>query len=89
MKNKSCIFAHEYNMSKNLYIISGWIKFKAMSNKEMKEFSEELKRGLEIAEKRMLKEKALRGQDVIVCDADNNIRRIHAEEVISKNPIFQ
>ena len=38
-----------------------------MSNKEMREFSEKLKRGLEIAEKRMLKEKALRGQDVIVC----------------------
>ena len=59
-----------------------------MSNKEMREFSEKLKRGLEIAEKRMLKEKALRGQDVIVCDEDNNIRRIPAEEVISKNPIF-
>ena len=28
-----------------------------MSNKEMREFSEKLKRGLEIAEKRMLKEK--------------------------------
>ncbi len=55
----------------------------------MREFSEKLKRGLEIAEKRMLKEKALRGQDVIVCDENNNIRRIPAEEVISKNPIFQ
>ena len=51
----------------------------------MREFSEKLKRGLEIAEKRM----ALRGQDVIVCDENNNIRRIPAEEVISKNPIFQ
>ena len=60
-----------------------------MSNKEMREFSEKLKRGLEIAEKRMLKEKALRGQDVIVCDENNNMRRIPAEEVISKNPIFQ
>ena len=60
-----------------------------MSNKEMREFSEKLKRGLEIEEKRMSKEKALRGQDVIVCDEDNNIRRIPAEEVISKNPIFQ
>ena len=66
-----------------------FLKFKAMSNKEMREFSEKLKRGLEIAEKRMLKEKALRGLDVIVCDEDNNILRIPAEEVISKNPIFQ
>lgn len=60
-----------------------------MSNKEMKEFSEKFKRGLEIAEKRMLEEKAFRGQDVIVCDSDNNIYRIPAKEVISKNPIFQ
>jgi len=55
----------------------------------MKEFSEKFKRGLEIAEKRMLEEKAFRGQDVIVCDSDNNIYRIPAKEVISKNPIFQ
>lgn len=55
----------------------------------MKEFSKKLKRGLEIAEKRMLEEKSFRGQDVIVCDSDNNIHRIPAKEVISKNPIFQ
>ena len=61
----------------------------APTNQEMREFSEKLKRDLEIAEKRMLKEKALRGQDVIVCDENNNIRRIPAGEVISKNPIFQ
>ena len=54
----------------------------------MREFSEKLKRGLEIAEKRMLKEKALRGQDVIVCDEDNNIRRIPAEEVIQRIQSF-
>ena len=34
-----------------------------MSNKEIREFNEKLCRGLEIAEKRMLQEKALRGQD--------------------------
>ena len=60
-----------------------------MSDKEVKEFSEKLKRGLELAEKRMLQEKALRGQDVIVCDDDNVIRRIPAKEVIANNPIFQ
>ena len=60
-----------------------------MSDKEAKKFSEKLKRGLELAEKRMLQEKALRGQDVIVCDDDNVIRRIPAKEVITNNPIFQ
>lgn len=60
-----------------------------MSDKEVKEFSEKLKRGLELAEKRMLQEKALRGQDVIVCGDDNIIRRIPAKEVIANNPIFQ
>ena len=54
-----------------------------------KEFSEKLKYGLELAEKRMLQEKALRNEDVIVCDADNIIRRIPAKEVIANNPIFQ
>ena len=60
-----------------------------MSDKEVKEFSERLKRGLELAEKRMLHEKALRGQDVIVCGDDHIIRRIPAKEVIANNPIFQ
>lgn len=54
-----------------------------MSNKEIKDFSEKLRRGLEIAEKRMLEEKALHGQDVIVCDAHNNIQRIPAREVLA------
>ena len=60
-----------------------------MSDKEVKEFSEKLKRGLELTEKRMLQEKALRGQDVIVCGDDHIIRRIPAKEVIANNPIFQ
>ena len=60
-----------------------------MSDKEIKEFSEKLKRGLELAEKRMLQEKALRNEDVIVCGDDNIIRRIPAKEVIANNPMFQ
>ena len=60
-----------------------------MSDKEAKEFTEKLNRGLELAEKRMLQEKALRGQDVIVCGDDNVIRRIPAKEVIANNRIFQ
>ena len=60
-----------------------------MSSKELKDFTEKLSRGLEIAEKRMLEEKALRGQDVIICDANNRIRRIPASQVIANNPQFK
>lgn len=60
-----------------------------MSNKEVRELSEKLKYGLELAEKRMLQEKALRGESVVVCDKDNNIRRIPAKQVIAENRIFQ
>ena len=56
-----------------------------MSDKEAREFTEKLNRGLEIAEKRMLHEKALRGEDVIVCGDDNIIRCIPAKEVIANN----
>lgn len=60
-----------------------------MSNKEIQEFNEKLRRGLDIAEKRMLQEKALRGQDVVVCGPDLIIRRIPARQVIAENPVFQ
>lgn len=49
-----------------------------MSNKEIQDFNEKLRRGLEIAEKRMLQEKALRGQSVVVCGTDQIIRRVPA-----------
>ena len=60
-----------------------------LSNKEIQDFNEKLRRGLEIAEKRMLQEKALRGQDVVVCGTDQIIRRIPAKQVIAENPVFQ
>jgi hypothetical protein len=60
-----------------------------MSNKEVKEFSDKLRRGLELAEKRMLHEKALRDECVVVSDRNHNIRRIPAKQVIAENPIFQ
>ena len=60
-----------------------------MSNKEKQEFIEKLRRGLELAEKRMLQEKARNNEYVIVCGDDNVIRRIPAKQVIADNPIFQ
>ena len=60
------------------------IKFKTMSNKEVQELAEKLREGLAIAEQRMLEEKALRNQDVIVCDDNDNIQRIPAKELIAE-----
>ncbi len=60
-----------------------------MSNKEIQDFNEKLRQGLELAEKRMLQEKALRNQNVVICDADDKIRYVSAKQVIADNPIFQ
>ena len=54
-----------------------------MSNKEVQELAERLRLGLEVAEQRMLEEKALRGEDIIVCDDNDNIERIPAKELIA------
>ena len=55
-----------------------------MSNKEVRDLAERLRDGLAIAEQRMLEEKALRNQDVIVCDDNDNIQRIPAKELIAE-----
>ena len=55
-----------------------------MSNKEVQDLAERLRDGLAIAEQKMLEEKALRGQDVIVCDDNDNIQRIPAKELIAE-----
>ncbi|MBQ9863785.1 MAG: ribosome recycling factor [Bacteroidales bacterium] len=53
-----------------------------MSDKEIQEFAEKLQQGLNIAERRMLEEKALRGQDIVVCHIDGTIHRVPANEAI-------
>ena len=60
-----------------------------MSDKEYKELSKKIDKGLLLAEKRMLQEKALRGESVIVCDKNNNIQRIPAQQVIAETSVFQ
>lgn len=55
-----------------------------MSNKEVQELAERLRDGLAVAEQRMLEEKALRNQDVIVCDDNDNIQRIPAKELLAE-----
>lgn len=64
--------------TKNRYLL----KFKVMSNKEVKEFSEKLRNGLEIAERRMIEEKALRGEDIIVSSDGKTIERISAKQLL-------
>ena len=53
-----------------------------MSNREVQALAERIREGLEIAEREMLAEKALRGQDVVVCDDNNNIQRIPARQLL-------
>ena len=60
-----------------------------MSDKDYLELSKKIDEGLRLAEKRMLEEKALRGESVVVCDSDNNIKRIPAQQVIAENSVFQ
>lgn len=55
-----------------------------MSNKEVQDLAERLRDGLAIAEQKMLEEKALRGQDAIVCDDNDNIQRIPAKELLAE-----
>ena len=59
-----------------------------MSDNDYLELSKKLDEGLLLAEKKMLEEKALRGQDVVVCDANNNIQRIPAKLIIAETSIY-
>ena len=72
---KSIIFAGEYGKGK-------WVSRK-MSNKEIKEFTAKLEKGLRIAEKRMLEEKALHNETVVVSNSEGKIEYIPAKEVLT------
>jgi hypothetical protein len=54
-----------------------------MSNKEIKDFTRKLEKGLQIAEKRMLEEKALHDETVVVSNAEGQIEYIPAKEVLA------
>ena len=60
-----------------------------MSDKEVKEFMAKLDAGLKLAEKRMLQEKTLRNESVVVYSEEQGIQRIPAKQVISENAMFQ
>lgn len=49
----------------------------------MKDFTRKLEAGLQIAEKRMLEEKALHNETVVVSNSDGKIEYIPAKEVLA------
>jgi hypothetical protein len=57
-----------------------------MSNKE---FSEKLKAGIELAGKRMLEDKAIRGEDIMVSSDGKTIQRITAKELLAETATVQ
>ena len=60
-----------------------------MSEKEILDLQEKIDRGLQLAEKRMLQEKALHDECVVVQAADGIIRHIPAKKIIAENVMFQ
>lgn len=60
------------------------IKLKPMSDKEIKEFIDKLDAGLKLAEERMLKEKSLKGENVVVYTEEKGIQHIPASQIIAE-----
>ncbi len=54
-----------------------------MSDKEYQELNKKLDEGLQLAHHRMLQEKALRGETVVVSTADGKIEHVPAREVLA------
>ncbi|MBQ9357754.1 MAG: hypothetical protein IJT98_10775 [Prevotella sp.] len=54
-----------------------------MSNREVKNFTRKLESGLRLAEKRMLEEKALHDETIVVSDANGGFEYIPAKEVLA------
>lgn len=54
-----------------------------MSSKEMSDLTQKLETGLRIAEKRMLEEKALRNETVVVSTPEGGIQYLSAREVLA------
>ena len=66
--------------SKNLYIISGC---NGAGKTTAKELDQKLDKGLKLAQRRMLEEKALHNETVVVSNAEGKIEYIPAKEVLA------
>ena len=60
-----------------------------MSDKEVEDFIEKIDAGLKLAEKRMLQEKALRNENVVVYTEKKGIQHIPARQIIAENAMYQ
>ncbi len=58
-------------------------KSEAMSNKEVQDFTRKLEAGLQLAEKRMLEEKALHDETIVVSNEAGKIEYLSAREVLA------
>lgn len=56
-----------------------------MSEKEVKELMNLIDAGLKLAEERMLQEKSLRGENVVIYTEGKGIEHIPASQIIAKN----
>ena len=54
-----------------------------MSDKEVKEFMDKLDAGLKLAEQRMLKEKSLRGESLIIYTEEHGIQHVSPQQFIN------
>ena len=54
-----------------------------MSDKEVKEFMDKLDAGLKLAEQRMLKEKSLRGESLIIYTEGNGIQHVSPQQFLN------
>ncbi len=59
-----------------------------MSDKEVKEFMNLLDAGLKLAEERMLQEKSLRGENVVIYTEEKGIQHIPASQIIAENTVL-
>lgn len=59
-----------------------------MSEKEILELQDKIDEGLQLAEKRMLEEKALHDECVIVQNGDGEIQHIPAKQIIASHSQF-
>ena len=55
----------------------------------IKDFIEKIDAGLKLAEKRMLQEKALRNENVVVYTEKQGIQHIPARQIIAENAMYQ
>jgi len=55
-----------------------------MSQSEKKSYNEQLVKGLELAEYRMLRDKAMRNQTVIQGDGNGGVREVSARELFTQ-----